>query len=128
MPDLDPKVYFRTCVKELDCLVIVMVRVCPIRFEEAEEETVDACVMVERVNALVLDPLMELSPPPGITPAEEIENVMVPVAKDFVPSALCDTVVVPDAICREECDDMLCCSGSLEYDLLEIVVPPIARE
>ena len=114
VPEAFPKVYFRVCVKEEDALVIVIVRVVPMSVEAADDVTVDALAIVSSVNADVLDPLMEFCPPPGITPAEEMENVIVPVANDFDPSELCAIVVVPDATTSESFLDMLCCVGSLE--------------
>ena len=114
VPEAFPNVYFRVCVKEEDERVIVIVLVFPIKLEDADEVTVDALAIVSSVNADVLDPLMEFCPPPGITPAEEMENVIVPVANDFDPSELCAIVVVPDATTSESFLDILCWVGSLE--------------
>lgn len=99
-----PNVYFNVWVNEEDARVIVIVRVFPIKLEEADEVTVDARGIVVRVRAEV-----EAREIFGTMLPVWVFNtaVMFPVAIVLVPSALCVTVHVPLASSRESFFDIL---------------------
>lgn len=98
VPDAEPKVYLRVCVKDDEALVIVIALTVPISVDAAEDVTVEARGIVVRVSADVeaRDILGTMFPVCVFNTA-----VMFPVAIVLVPSALWVTVVVPDAISQE---------------------------